>query len=98
MADQPHGPTMQVPQHLLGDGRALPFSAWPALPIGSGYHSMESPVCADAAFITLTHSDTILRPMSSPSRISTFSVIFAPTLRRLRSVAEAPLLTRHITN
>src|SRR5947209_6162285 len=54
-------------------GRVLPYCSWPALPIGSSCHSMDKPVLAAAALITLTASGTTSRPMSSPSNIPIFN-------------------------
>ena len=51
---------------------------WHELPIGNGCHSIGSPVRAAAAFITLTHSGTTSRPISSPSRIPIFKFIPPP--------------------
>ena len=56
-------------------GSVLPCASCPALPISNSFHSMESPVFAAAAFITLTASGTTSRPMSSPCMIPIFKVI-----------------------
>src|SRR5271163_2716167 len=47
------------------------------MPIGSGTQSTTSPVAAAAAFITLTHSGTTSRPMSSPSSTPIFTFVSA---------------------
>src|SRR6266702_60924 len=53
-------------------GSVSPCSSCPRLPMGSSCQSIASPVCAAAARMTLTHSGTTSRPMSSPGRIPIF--------------------------
>ena len=76
MADRAHHPAVEFAQGSARSpaGSVLPCSSCPRLPIGSGRQSISSRSRAAAAFITLMHSGTTSRPMSSPSRIPIFKL------------------------